>query len=393
MKLFAQMGFANGNKVSKGISEGSIDGAIFSIKDLDKPQINSTLAELYAINQNIETFIDPMFYTSLYGENTSLNIGKISSWDFFNHYKKNDLESEKNILTVLSSYYKEFKESDFQVSGLIAPNIYISESFDSREAVIAKNFIRLAKETAIKANESRPIFASLVISRETLINQSEFEEFLNDLTEIETPPDGFYLIVGSRTGKEDLYHTDVIANWMLLNYSLSINGYKVINGYSDLITPFLLVAGGYAGATGWWSNLRTFTINRFFPSSGGRLPLLRYLSLKLLSRITGSELSALSDVNIDLKNGLSHDKDYDPDPDRADEVLQSWEAISELLKQFSNSDEIKENLIILTQIIQSSINWYKIIIQKGIILSKKSQDNHLTPFHEAIEKFIKNAEL
>ena len=76
--------------------------------------------------------------------------------------------------------------------------------------------------------------------------------------------------------------------------SKSFDGFKVINGYSDILTPFLGVAGGTAGAFGWWSNLKAFSLDRFNPSAGGgRLPIQRYLSLALLNRITFFEFNQL----------------------------------------------------------------------------------------------------
>lgn len=67
---------------------------------------------------------------------------------------------------------------------------------------------------------------------------------------------------------------------MFINHTLTVNGFEVINSYSDILTPFQGAAGGVAGALGWWSNLRTFSLDRFSPAAGGgRLPIQRDLSL------------------------------------------------------------------------------------------------------------------
>jgi hypothetical protein len=157
---------------------------------------------------------------------------------------------------------------------------------------------------------------------------------------LDSPPDGFYLIIASRSAEafSDIYHTDVVANWMMLNLSLSINGFQVINGYSDILTPFLGAAGGQAGATGWWSNLRMFSIERFFPSVGGRLPIVRYLSKSLLNRITFSEKEAISPFVPSIINKLPHDSDYNPEPERSEEVLQSWEVLKSLNEEIVTED-------------------------------------------------------
>jgi hypothetical protein len=62
-----------------------------------------------------------------------------------------------------------------------------------------------------------------------------------------------------------------------------INEYKVIVGYSDWLGFLLDAAGVTHTATGWYQNLRQFSLSRFQPSSGGRRPRKRYSSAPLLS--------------------------------------------------------------------------------------------------------------
>ena len=97
--------------------------------------------------------------------------------------------------------------------------------------------------------------------------------FLNQLIVLETPPDGFYVLLVAADNAEartDLFNAEVIAGWVFfLNHVLSVKGFLVIYGFSDLLTPFLGATGAEAGASGWWSNLRTFSVERFSPSTGG----------------------------------------------------------------------------------------------------------------------------
>ncbi|MBU3916041.1 hypothetical protein KKA14_10945, partial [bacterium] len=264
--------------------------------------------------------IDPQFYLSLYSE---ANLGKTDDWSSFKNYRKGDLELTNKIDEILNNYFEETDK--FDVSGYIAPSIYVSQSFDSREAVIAKNFIRRTGNIFKNRKKDKPVYASLIISRETLLDQKEFEEFLNDITMLEDPPDGFYVIIASRTSgsKSDIYHADVIANWMMLNLSLSINGFQVINGYSDILSPFLGAAGAYAGASGWWTNLQMFSMERFFPKKGGgRQPIVRYLSKQFLNRVTFSEKDTIANFVPAVINGLPCDTHYsEGEPDRKYEIL------------------------------------------------------------------------
>jgi len=383
MKLFAQIGHALGEKVSQGLDEKVIDGAIFSPKDLQYSTMRSRILDLRDQYPGAEVFIDPQFYLSLYAGSPQINLGKTDEWSSFKIYRKSDLELIETIDIVLKEYFDEI--STMNVTGVIAPGIYISQSFDSREAVIAKNFIRRAR----KVYSGRlPLYASLTVCREALQDQREFEEFLNDITLLSDPPDGFYVIIGSRSteARSDIYHADVIANWMLLNRSLKVNDFKVINGYSDILTPFLGVAGGFAGATGWWSNLRTFSMDRFFPSGGGRPPIIRYLSKILLNRITVSEKDAIKTFIPEIINGLPHDSDYNPEPNRNAEVLQSWEALKSLCNEAGSFKKCLE-------LVESARNAYARWAEIGLPLDSKSDDSHIEPMLEGVRLYKERTQL
>ena len=339
-----------------------------------------------------EIMIDPQFYVSLYSSSPDINIGKIYDWDYFKTFRKGQLELADTIDRILDEYLQEV--IDLEVTGIVSPNIYISQSFDSREAVIAKNFIRQAKQRYAKFKDERPLYTSLIVSREALQDRREFEEFINDITMLDNPPDGFYLIVASRSTEafSDIYHTDVIANWMILNLSISVNGFQIVNGYSDLLTPFLGVAGGTAGATGWFSNLRMFSMERFYPAPGGRLPIIRYLSKSLLNRVTYSEKDAISRFVPEIINELPHDEDYDPEPERSEEVLQTWEAISSLNEELID-DDIGEGVNNCRRIVRNAAKVYSEIASSGIVLDKKSRDEHIEPLLEGLRQFKERAEL
>jgi hypothetical protein len=392
MKLFAQIGHGLGDKVMMGLAEKSIDGAIFSPKDLKRDTMMSRISEVRQNYPNAEILVDPQFYVCLFANSPAINVGNITEWSCFRIFRKGDLERSQTIDRILDEYFREV--GDVDVTSVIAPNIFISQSLDSREAVIAKNFVRQAREVYDKTRDKRPLFASLIISREALQDRKEFEDFINDITMLEARPDGFYLIIASRSSEasSDIYHTDVIANWMLINLSLSINGFQVMNGYSDLLTPFLGVAGGAAGATGWYSNLRMFSLDRFFPSVGGRLPLIRYLSKLLLNRITISEKEALSPFVPGVLNHLPHDQEYNPEPDRSREVLQTWEVLKSLNEELIDND-VAKGLEKCLQAVSRAEQAYSEIADLGIVLDHKSRDEHVLPLLDGLREFMTRAEL
>jgi hypothetical protein len=119
---------------------------------------------------------------------------------------------------------------------LIGPNIIIGRSFDSPEATIAMNFVRATGVQGKKIAPEKRIYATLAVSGEALINIEELVSFLNQLIVLETPPDGFYVLVAAANPQAhtDFFNAEVIAGWMFLNHVLSIKGFSVINGFSDL---------------------------------------------------------------------------------------------------------------------------------------------------------------
>jgi hypothetical protein len=387
MKMYAQMGHGDGQKAASGLAEGLIDGVILSPRDWRPDDIASRIAELTAAKEDADIFLDPQFYATFAASSNAARIGKLPDWSYFSALSRGDLELAAEVDRILRETMQRLV--GIPLNGIIAPNIYVSRSFDSREGVIAKNFIRNARQVYEELGDARPLFATIAVSREALLERTEFEEFLNDMTMLSKPPDGFYLLIGSRSteARTDIFHADVIARWMLLNYSLRINGFRVINGYSDVVAPFLGAVGGDAGATGWYSNLRVFSLDRFEPSpGGGRHAIKRYLSTCLLNRITFIERDALSTVVPSTTNNLAHDAAYNPEPDSRGEMLQSWEALGDLNMRLALGDA-EAGLNACNMAISSAEDAYSEIAEAGITLDRKSADSHLEPLREGIQTF------
>jgi hypothetical protein len=393
MRLYAQHGYGEGEKISQGLQKGIISGAVYGAKDINPDRLKERLSGIAASAPIAGRVFDPQYYVSLIGSDPNIRLGKLEEYPYFTVRRRSQLESNDLIKEEIRKVI-EF-QAGLPVTAIIAPNILISRSLDSVEAVIAKNFIRQAKGIYEEFSDKRPLYVTLAISREALIDFTELEAFLNDVTLLDKPPDGFYLLVGARSieARTDLYNADVIAAWMLLNHSLKINSYEIINGYSDLISPLLGAAGGDVGCTGWWSNLRTFSMDRFAPeATGGRQPVQRYLSTKLLNRITFYELDALRRIIPDVVNGLPMDREYSGEPERSIEVLQSWEALSGLLASLTMNSGPSKNLGKCADAIKAAEDLYT-TIKARYRLDPKSDDSHLEALQEGMSLFRRRAEL
>lgn len=396
MKLFSQHGYGDGQKTAEGLKRGSLDGVIFSPRDITLEKLRNSIGEIRRSHPKAEVLFDPQFFACFAGVDPTARLGNLLEdySAYFQPRRRSQLLSEKMVKEDLKKTFDFQRKLD--VTTIIAPNIIIPRSFDSTESAIAMDFIQNTRACCSDKKIKRPVFATLAVSRDALIDKEELSRFLNDLTGLEDRPDGFYVLiaVNSSEAKAETYHADVIGGWMLINHALNLNGYQVINGYSDILTSFLGAAGGYAGATGWWSNLRNFSLDRFVPTaSGGRQPVERYLSVRLLNRITYYELDALRTIEPKALNGLKTDDFYKTGspPSRSEEVGQSWEAIKELNRQLVRSDTV-QSLQECLKAIEEARNLY-INASTRVAFDPKSDDSHLDPLSEGIQLFGKQAEL
>jgi hypothetical protein len=400
MKLFAQHGHADGKKTSRGLEDGLIDGVIFGPKDISQQNLSDVLADMSDQHPHAARLFDPQVYASFLATVADSRMGYlIEQYGQPAHYfaarRRSQFESEAVVREQILRTLK-FEQS-LPVTAVIAPNIYIPSSCNSIEAVISKHFLRQAKGVAREIGEEREVYATLALSREAILNRADFVDFLSDITVLDDPPDGFYLLIGgaSPDARQEFFHSDVVAGWMLINRTLSENGFKVINGYSDLMSPVLGVAGAHAGACGWWSNLRGFSLERFAPPvGGGSLPTVRYLSCAMLGRITYFELAQLREIFPDVLNDLPTDIYYpeNDEPDRRDEVLQTWDALNALNRSIAIGS-ISEGLSAGRAAIARAIELRNQIRLTALRLETKSDGSHLEPLGVGLARFAELAEL
>ncbi len=402
MKLYAQHGSLNGEKVNEGLTSGSVDGVIISPKDITAARLRDWVADC---RPKGDVLFDPQFYATIPSVDPATNVGKLQNetdgtpdYPYFQPRRRSQLLSEKQLRADLDAAL--IFQRNLPVTGIISPNILVPRSFDSAEAAISMEFIRNTRAQYDAAGkEKRPVYATLAMAREALLDKEELLRFLNDLTALEERPDGFYLLlaVNSTEARMEVYHTDVIAGWMYINHVLKLNGYEVINGYSDILTPFLGAVGAYAGATGWWSNLRAFSMDRFAPPlGGGRLPVQRYLSCNLLNRITFYELDQVRGSVGGILNGLASDALYpegSSEPQRAQEVLQSWEAIKALNARLALGG-VEDALRECRAAVDAARRLYDHMDSTlPHTLDPKSNAEHLDPLDEGMRLFATLAEI
>jgi hypothetical protein len=399
MKLFAQHGASEGEKIAEGFSRGLLNGVIYSARDVSLANLRAKLDWLAASYPTADRLFDPQYYAIFLNGNEEARLGYLLEdyGSYFQPRRRGQLEREHQIDLDLRAAL-EF-QAGLDVTAAIAPNVLIPQSLNSVEGVIAKNFIRRTAAVNQQVGNNRPVYATLAISRNALGDKQELIEFLNEITLLDEQPAGFYVLVAARNteARSDIFNTDVIAAWMFINHTLRLNGFDVINGYSDLVTPFLGAAGGAAGALGWWSNLRTFSLDRFAPSAGGgRLPIQRYASLALLNRVTFFEFDQLRDLVPSVLNGLPTDDLYSADngsePQRNLEVVQSWDAVKALNERLLHQAQPRSLAACAASVATASAS-YDLIEGIGVRLDQKSNRDHLQPLADGLRLFATLAEV
>jgi len=400
MKLYAQHGHQPSNKIDFGLEKDFIQGVIYSPRFQKPDQLAQKIEENRNKKRDADIYIDPEFYASIHSGNPNAQFRHLEEWPHFNPQRRRDLVTGKAIDTILKQCYETTYKYD--VTGYLAPNIYISSSLDSMEAGISMNFITQTKKAFSDNGPGKSVYATLAIDHRALRDQNDLPLFLNEITAIDDPPDGYYIVVGYGAIDErtNLLHTEivspeVIGGWMFLNYVFSINGYKIINGYSDILSPLLAACGGSAGATGWWTNLRMFSMGRYIKpgAAGGRRPNVKYLSKRLLNRISLEERRAYAEFVPEVINNLSLDRDYDADSplDQTKETLQTWETITSLIGDISGSDT-EEMISKLESVINEAIKTYTNLSRYGLSEGFEINTGYLKSLQDGINVFKELAE-
>lgn len=395
MKILAQQGYGPKDKLSRGLSEELIAGVILSPRYLNPEKMKEQIEKLSIFETSI--LMDPELYAIQFIAHASANLGNLEKWNYFQAPRRSTLISGTAIPELIRESLKT--QSELGLKKWIAPNVYIKAA-DSIEAAISLNFISQTQEVASEVGD-RPVYATLAIDGMAVMDRTGFQDVFDALTAIEPPPDGYYIVMGclSNTNsssmiRSNVYDPRVIAGWMYMNHVLSINGAKVINGYCHLLSPLLGICGAEASASGWFSGLRQFSINRYIrETKGGRSPLKHYISNPLFSRIKQTELVAFKEILPSVLNGLKLDASFlEEEPSRTIEALQSWEALTAQCKTYCTGN-LQEDLKSFDAYLEDAlINWSR-LYQAGFPQTTEANTERIEAIREGIEIFKEWAEL
>ncbi len=171
----------------------------------------------------------------------------------------------------------------------------------------------------------------------------------------------------------------------------------MIVGYSDWHSFLLESVGVNFTASGWYQNLRQFSMARFLPPTGGRRPRKRYSSLPLLSSplintelqdifmagllntvLTGSENDAV------LSNGpLAGEGNWSDSM----ATLTHWQCLSSLANRVKTNSTVTNRLQTALGLIQSAQNLYTRLSHSGINFGPTTGPKQLLDWRAAVQEF------
>jgi hypothetical protein len=398
MRILAQHGFGAGERLERGLANGLIDGVIYGAKDIAAGSVAEELREVARNHPAEVRLFDPQYYACLVAAEPGARLGALAGtegYPYFGTRRRRDLEREQQVATDLESCLEY--QRGLAVTGFIAPNIVIRRSLDSVEATIAKDFLRNAAAAHERLRDPRPLWATLAISTDALRDRIELQNFLQEVTELENPPSGIYLLIEHPDQEipPTLEESDVLSRWMLINRALTQSGYEVTNGYADLLAPYLGAAGATAAASGWWNTLKVFSLKKFGPSPGGaRQPVPRYASAALLKSIRYTELESLRGGFPEVVNGDAADAYYESGerPSGLEETLQNWTCLRRLAGLVV-SGNAERTLSACETALDRAEDIYARIGATGLTLRERSNQEHIQFIREELEAFSSLAEL
>ena len=401
MNLYAQHGAQAGEKVHAGLTAGVINGVVYGAKDISVERLREDLDRIVAERPSATRLLDPHYAAALTASEPGARLGALvgdRAHGYFTPRVRRDLERSENIEHDLRACIEY--QASLPLTGLIAPNIVVRRSLDSIEAVVSKNFIRQAASIARELSPHLPLYATLAISQRALGDRAELSGFLQEITELEDPPAGFYLVLEKADAMPpaSLVETGTLARWMLVAHTLKISGFQVLHGYSDLVAPYLAATGADAAACGWFGTLKNFSLAKFAPArKGGQPAVARYTSVGLMKSIRHNELHAMRDLVPGVLNGLPGDGHYPEDqgstPTTVGEAVQNWEAIGAMVERCHGAT-VAASIAACRQALEDAEALYaEIALNLPQRLDERSNSAHIPAIRAELEEFAELAEL
>jgi len=396
MSLLAQCGYGRGGKIEQGLNDGVIHGVIMSPRDERRERLEQDIGNWGNSHPNALVMFDPQFYAANLNNPRD---GHLSEFDYYNN--NSGLGRTHYSGTRIQGYVKECLDYQHQTFGsnlayLISPTI-LFDAFRDSWSQIALNMAVESADYHSTLNSPQPLLISLVISETAFQTMDAVEEFLDALTEIDIQ--GFYIILRRNSASvQNAMESAPFGRFMYFCHVLTtINEYDVTVGYSDWHSFLLEAAGVTHTATGWYQNLRQFSLARFQPSSGGHRPRKRYSSAPLLScPLINPELQDIYMANLfpRVLSGSSHDAILQNGPasgeaNWSDEIscLAHWYSLNALSQRFSALPTQSGRIQEAERLMKNALTLYTQLSSQNVSFDPSTGPDHIREWQDSLQEF------
>ena len=392
MTVYAQAGHGKSDKIIRGLTDGSINGVIWSPKDEFPHSMSVDIRGYKTRFPNSIMLFDPQFYTTVLVGTKDRCLKHYPYWRTLTRSYFNDSANIRTSVQETLDY-----QLTLNVDRLLSPSIEI-DSFGSADCnislLLANESIRYYQELSNTNLALPPLLISLIVSEACLSSPTNFNSFLDDISIM--PSAGFYLIVHRVESQyQARFDPNALENLLYLVYVLAeINSYEVICGYSDFVGTLLCAVGAKAIGTGWFSNLRQFTTDRFLPQPPRRQARQRYSSQLLMNSIFLYEMDIIhrrGQLN-SIMSGTMYDTVFNTVANPSDapwvmgvSTLHHWLVLQALITLVTGQT-VQNNLNVCTGLISNAQTIYN-NLSRMMSFNVYTGDHHLQQWATAISNF------
>lgn len=385
MKILHQLGHNAKWSLDSYFENNVGDGFIISAYSFGKNKIGDVLSGYRPEQYLPHTMVDLQFYGS-----KSSNGENLKSYPFHPINFEKGQETEVSIIDSIIAGV-EYQEK-LGLANILIPNVYIEPERGDKTGDLIKI---LSSKIKKNRKEGLSYFLTVPISGKSIKEDTEVEQLLQNLTDMDVNFDGYYIACepNLETRKKISVDYKYYTNLNKIIATLKKQGFKVILGFAnvDAVVFSALNELDYV-SIGTYENLRNFNIKRFTEDVKGGPSDGWYYSEKLLNFVKAKQLEVLRgggglDIianednifsDIILKDG------YPWNTHRPDVHKNYLLAISRQLALIANGANREDRIHSLEDMIEKARENYR-EVEKKTVLDDESANYHL-PLWQTILK-------
>ena len=393
-KLLIQHGPAKGQKIDRAFQNNIVEGTVFSPREETIESIKQYCNNSVYLDEN-NTFIDPQFYYSTFRSELLKLLNE--QFEYPTQVTRKDWRKRNERLF---KYFDNYSTKVKEISNSIITPGFCVDAIDWKfdYTVDFYNYFR-------DKYEFENYYMSLMIASEIFHSKNDIEDILDDIRENVDKKDGIYLIIKYPLTQIKNYESmdpETLSNILYFVYSLKMDGFKVIIGYSFLNSILFAMLDCDAVSTGWFNNLRKFEQSKFESVDSFGIRKKRYVSIPTLTYMTLELINECKEIDI---TKLYSDTQWDliaiEDQDNVSFVdleQQYWAALHNIITELNKKETILEKVKYIKKCIEKSRNIYDEMLsvtenKKEVQNRVKLEFKHIDDWQFAIELFEKKVAL